>query len=783
MGGGNLAEKASTVSDSEHTKQVCVSWVPEILISETDRKIYASAELYPKTSFSEDVESKEFLVKDLHFEKHTSDLGVYSFCVSINEIVGFLISWPSYTKKYGSLILNLLNGASLGPLWFHDEESVSRLFGVSSEWGGASFLKCVDKHCFLIRSKDNSNFFEISSKPELNPYLLDSDTEKFDERTSNSPLLHDNTTSLFTNASLNTRNHNDLKRNVLEKFSLITKALRGVTSSVLDHPAGKQISPYLPSSVKEFASYNPPDSNSSNGLTDPDSDYESARVYLAQWASQHILRQQQELNDLELSGMNNEQNIDNYGLHSLLLDDFSNEVSDLGDFDLIDNRGSSKIPVPLRTKAPLSPQKWTNYFYKNGVLNPDGKLECDKSEILKDIFSGGIDEDLRPVVWKFLLGIYPWDSTESERINIDKINADTYYTSKSEWLKNKDLIESLDFLEQKTRIEKDVLRTDRELPTFATDDMTGSDEQNIGANGLPGSNASLEHLKDILLTYHFTDLQEDDEGQKLGYVQGMSDLLSPLYVVMQDEASSYKCFVNFMKRMRRNFFRNQSGMTEQLSTLTDLIKIFNYPLYKHLDSAHSSNLFCCYRWLLIWFKREFQFDDILKLWEVLWTDYLTPDFFLLVAFGILQRHSDVIMDHLLRFDEVLKYVNGLSGGISLNVALKDAEILFYVLRNRLDLIDSKGVLKENNSDHPSQVNSLLPNTSSAGNIDNNISVGILVDLDDKKLMENDSPLSSLPESSNSHQKHSNTANETYSSKKNHCKNPNIPERIRSVFYP
>ncbi|OMJ24836.1 GTPase-activating protein gyp7 [Smittium culicis] len=765
MGGGNLAEKASTIPDSEHTKQVCVSWVPEILISETDRKIYASAELYPKRSYSKDVESKEFLVKDLHFEKHTSDLGVYSFCVSINEIVGFLISWPTYTKKYGSLILNLLNGASLGPLWFHDEESVSRLFGVSSEWGGASFLKNVDKHCFLIRSKDNSNFFEISSKPENNPYLLDSDPEKFDERVSfsknkNSPLHNDNNVSLFTNASLNTRNHNDLKWNVLEKFSLITKALRGVTSSVLDHPAGKQISPYLPSSVKEFASYDPSHSNSSNGLNDPDSDYESARVYLAQWASQHILRQQQELDDLELSGMNNAQNIDNYGLHSLLLDDFSNEVTDLGDFDLIDNRGSSKIPVPLRTKAPLSPQKWTNYFYKNGVLNPDGKLECDKSEILKDIFSGGIDEDLRPVVWKFLLGIYPWDSTESERKIIDKINADTYYTSKSEWLKNKDLVESLDFLEQKTRIEKDVLRTDRELPTFATDDMTGSDEQNIGANGLPGSNASLEHLKDILLTYHFTDLQEDDEGQKLGYVQGMSDLLSPLYVVMQDEASSYKCFVNFMKRMRRNFFRNQSGMTEQLSTLTDLIKIFNYPLYKHLDSAHSSNLFCCYRWLLIWFKREFQFDDILKLWEVLWTDYLTPDFFLLVAFGILQRHSDVIMDHLLRFDEVLKYINGLSGGISLNVALKDAEILFYVLRHRLDLIDSKGTLTENDLDHPSQIDLILPKPSSAGNLDSNASVGILVDLDDDKPIANE-----------------------HLSQKNDCKNPNIPERIRSVFYP
>lgn len=34
------------------------------------------------------------------------------------------------------------------------------------------------------------------------------------------------------------------------------------------------------------------------------------------------------------------------------------------------------------------------------------------------------------------------------------------------------------------------------------------------------------------------------------------------------------------------------------------------------DSQDSGSLCFCFRWLLIWFKREFPFPDILRLWEV-----------------------------------------------------------------------------------------------------------------------------------------------------------------------
>lgn len=68
-----------------------------------------------------------------------------------------------------------------------------------------------------------------------------------------------------------------------------------------------------------------------------------------------------------------------------------------------------------------------------------------------------------------------------------------------------------------------------------------------------------------------------------GYVQGMSDLCAPIYVVMgADEGLTFWCFVEVMNRMKKNFLRDQSGMKKQLSTLQQLIEMMDPELYRHL---------------------------------------------------------------------------------------------------------------------------------------------------------------------------------------------------------
>jgi TBC1 domain family member 15 len=189
-------------------------------------------------------------------------------------------------------------------------------------------------------------------------------------------------------------------------------------------------------------------------------------------------------------------------------------------------------------------------------------------------------------------------------------------------------------------------------------------------------------MKDMLLTYN-------EYNRDLGYVQGMSDLLAPIYAVEQDDAVAFWGFVKFMERMERNFLRDQSGMRLQLLTLDHLVQLLDPALYEHLQKLDSTNFFFFFRMLLVWFKREFAFQDILRLYEALWTDYLSANFHLFIALAILEKHRNVIMQHLKGFDEVLKYVNELSGTIDLPSTLVRAEALFRRFQKTVEAIDKK----------------------------------------------------------------------------------------------
>jgi hypothetical protein len=247
-----------------------------------------------------------------------------------------------------------------------------------------------------------------------------------------------------------------------------------------------------------------------------------------------------------------------------------------------------------------------------------------------------------------------------------------------------------------------VHRTDRNIPLFAGEDIPHPDPTSPFAD--VGTNVHLEQMKDMLLTYN-------EYNKDLGYVQGMSDLLAPIYAVMQDDAVAFWGFVNFMNRMvsniylsdqpsvchllilrvlqERNFLRDQSGMRLQLSTLDHLVQLLDPKLYLHLQSVDSTNFFFFFRMLLVWYKREFSWPDVLRLWEGLWTDYLSANFHLFIAVAILEKHREVIMEHLRGFDEVLKYVNELSNTIDLPSTMVRAEALFNRFQRTVEAIDRK----------------------------------------------------------------------------------------------
>jgi len=212
------------------------------------------------------------------------------------------------------------------------------------------------------------------------------------------------------------------------------------------------------------------------------------------------------------------------------------------------------------------------------------------------------------------------------------------------------------FRDRKHRIDKDVVRTDRQQPIFAEE---GSD--------------GLQALRRVLLTYTFFNFD-------LSYCQGMSDLAAPMLVVMEDEVEAFWGFQRLMDKMERNFQKDQIGMHTQLQRLDELCRVCEPDLHDYLTKADCSNFFFCFRWLLILYKREFWFGDVLRVWEAMLSGVRGPEMHLFLAVGILGRNKHAIMGQKMGFDDILKFVNGLASSMDWRQVLGDGDAAYVRYR-------------------------------------------------------------------------------------------------------
>ncbi|XP_045716419.1 TBC1 domain family member 25 isoform X2 [Phyllostomus hastatus] len=242
-------------------------------------------------------------------------------------------------------------------------------------------------------------------------------------------------------------------------------------------------------------------------------------------------------------------------------------------------------------KPPLSDAEFHTY------LNHEGQLSRPE-ELRLRIYHGGVEPSLRKVVWRYLLNVYPDGLTGRERMDYMKRKSREYEQLKSEWAQRASP-EDLEFI--RSTVLKDVLRTDRAHPYYAG----------------PEDGPHLRALHDLLTTYAVTHPQ-------VSYCQGMSDLASPILAVMDHEGHAFVCFCGIMKRLAANFHPDGRAMATKFAHLKLLLRHADPDFYQYLQEAGADDLFFCYRWLLLELKREFAFDDALRMLEVTWSS-LPPD--------------------------------------------------------------------------------------------------------------------------------------------------------------
>nr|XP_023675051.1 TBC1 domain family member 25 isoform X3 [Paramormyrops kingsleyae] len=242
-------------------------------------------------------------------------------------------------------------------------------------------------------------------------------------------------------------------------------------------------------------------------------------------------------------------------------------------------------------KTPLSDAEFHSY------LNGQGQLSRPE-ELRLRIYHGGVEPSLRKVVWRYLLNVYPDGLTGQERMDYMKRKTREYDRLKGEWPARVNP-EDLEFI--RGNVLKDVLRTDRAHPYYA-----GSEDS-----------PHLVALTDLLTTYAITHPQ-------VSYCQGMSDIASPILAVMDNEAHAFICFCGIMKRLEGNFQPDGRLMSIKFQHLKLLLQYSDPEFYAYLVSRGADDLFFCYRWLLLELKREFAFEDALRMLEITWSS-LPPD--------------------------------------------------------------------------------------------------------------------------------------------------------------
>ncbi|AES66904.1 putative Rab-GTPase-TBC domain-containing protein [Medicago truncatula] len=319
---------------------------------------------------------------------------------------------------------------------------------------------------------------------------------------------------------------------------------------------------------------------------------------------------------------------------------------------------SNDVPISrfkIKAGKTLSPRKWHDAFTQEGYL--------DIGKTLRRIYRGGVHPSIRGEVWEFLLGCYDPKSTFDERDQIRERRRIQYATWKKECRQLFPLVGSGRF------ITSPVITDDGQPIQDPMIMPEGNQAKGLAVllqdNNRPSSIDSVNNLENVtdkkliqwMLTLHqigldvvrtdrtlvFYEKQENLSklwdilavyawiDKEVGYGQGMSDLCSPMIILLDDEADAFWCFERLMRRLRGNFrcTGRTLGVEAQLSNLASITQVIDPKLHKHIEHIGGGDYVFAFRMLMVLFRREFSFCDSLYLWEMMWALEYDPYLFLM----------------------------------------------------------------------------------------------------------------------------------------------------------
>ncbi|KAJ7548303.1 hypothetical protein O6H91_07G006400 [Diphasiastrum complanatum] len=257
-------------------------------------------------------------------------------------------------------------------------------------------------------------------------------------------------------------------------------------------------------------------------------------------------------------------------------------------------------------------------------------------DALRELAWSGVPPDMRPTVWRLLLGYAPPNSDRREMLLA--LKRQEYLDDLAQYFDISDADRTEEEIHTLRQISVDVPRT---VP-----DVTFFHQTSI--------QASLERILYIWAIRHPAS----------GYVQGINDLATPFLIVFLSEhfggdmenwmiaklskeklqhveADCYWCLSKLLDGIQDHYTFAQPGIQRLVFKLKELVRRIDEPVSKHLEEQSLEYLQFAFRWFNCLLIREIPFTLVTRLWDT----YLAegdsfPEYLVYVCASFLLTWSD-----------------------------------------------------------------------------------------------------------------------------------------------
>ena len=137
----------------------------------------------------------------------------------------------------------------------------------------------------------------------------------------------------------------------------------------------------------------------------------------------------------------------------------------------------------------------------------------------------------------------------------------------------------------------------------------------------------------------------------------MNELLAPIYYCYsydktytdeteEDiEADSFWSFHYLMSKVSLSFVSaRDKGLDAKSYIFEKCLEFVDNDIYQKLQTLNIRSEYYCYRWFILLFSQEFEINDVLKLWDIIFSKEDIYYFVIYIGIAILIMKKDIIMN-------------------------------------------------------------------------------------------------------------------------------------------